>query len=185
MPINSFYRKINPNFNTAGGGSPLAPAAGWTSWLTQPSQAVSRAEQEGHREPEWAQQREPVSAWCCWLPARNPSSRALCEWMGSKHTQSGFWNLNKCSAIIYKIVVCGVEIMKGSSFSLCFIGKHLYRETDSSVINHHGTQLFWNMVSVFDCRVCRLQTVGMQCLSFFTYCLLVHKYRIWQFSLKP
>lgn len=104
------------------------------------------------------------------------------EW--SLSTQSGFWNLNKSSAIIYKIVVCGTEIIKGSSFPLCFIGS-IFRETDSSVINRHGTQLFWNTVSVFDCRVCRLQTVGIRCLSFFTYCLLVHKYRIWQFSLKP
>ena len=54
-----------------------------------------------------------------------------------------------------------------------------------SIISCHRQQLFWNMVSVFDCRVCRLQTAGMQCLSFFTYCLLVYKYRIWQFRLKP
>lgn len=39
-------------------------------------------------------------------------------------TQSGFRNLNKSSAIIYEIVDHGIEIMKRSCFSLCFIGKH-------------------------------------------------------------
>lgn len=74
--------------------------------------------------------------------------------------------------------------MKRSCFSLCFIGKPPPRR-GLAVISRHPIQLFWNMVSVFDCRVCSLQTVGMQCLSFLTYCLLLYKYRIWRFRLKP
>lgn len=53
------------------------------------------------------------------------------------------------------------------------------------IISCHQLQSFWNQVSAYDCRVCGSQTVGMGCLSFFTYCLLVYKYRIWPSSLHP
>lgn len=133
MSLQSSRKMINPNFNTQIRGEPLALAVVWTSCLTQ-SSGCQCGRRRGSLGSSWMGLTSPGcphclldAGGCLWrIPHLQP---CVNEW--SISPQSGFWNLNKSWAIIYKIVAHRIEIMKRSCFFRFVLLASILSETDS------------------------------------------------------